>query len=107
MAKFNMNPLKNPMPAQDPEIRNGNFDEVVAALMAELNDVYSVGTFDKFISHKIGGSFNLYADAMDLAYPNGGNSVEEEIAEGEVTVEGEVVESEAVEAESEETPAAE
>lgn len=83
---------------------NGNFDEVIAALMAELNDVYSVGTFDKFISHKIGGSFNLYADAMDLAYPNGGNPVEEEIAEGDEAVEGEVVEGEA-EVETEEAPA--
>ena len=33
--KFNMNPLKNPMPAQDPEIRNGNFDEVALGYSAE------------------------------------------------------------------------
>ena len=25
MAKFNMNPLKNPMPTQEPDVRNGNF----------------------------------------------------------------------------------
>ena len=36
MAKFNMNPLKNPMPAQDPEIRNGNFDEVALGYTAEM-----------------------------------------------------------------------
>ena len=34
-AKFNMNPLKNPMPAQDPEIRNGNFEEVALGYTAE------------------------------------------------------------------------
>ena len=28
-VKFNMNPLKNPMPTQDAEVRNGNFDEVI------------------------------------------------------------------------------
>ena len=33
--KFNMNPLKNPMPTQDPEIRNGNFDEVALGYSAE------------------------------------------------------------------------
>ena len=36
MAKFNMNPLKNPMPAQDPEIRNGNFNEVALGYTAEM-----------------------------------------------------------------------
>ncbi|MBR1974334.1 MAG: NADPH-dependent glutamate synthase [Clostridia bacterium] len=35
-AKFNMNPLKNPMPAQDPEIRNGNFEEVALGYTAEM-----------------------------------------------------------------------
>ena len=35
MAKFNMNPLKNPMPSQDPEIRNGNFQEVALGYTAE------------------------------------------------------------------------
>ena len=34
--KFNMNPLKNPMPAQDPQIRNGNFDEVALGYTAEM-----------------------------------------------------------------------
>ncbi|MBQ7912132.1 MAG: NADPH-dependent glutamate synthase [Clostridia bacterium] len=34
--KFNMNPLKNPMPAQDPKIRNGNFDEVALGYTAEM-----------------------------------------------------------------------
>ncbi len=35
MAKFNMSPLKNPMPAQEPEIRNGNFEEVALGYTAE------------------------------------------------------------------------
>ncbi|MBQ7368959.1 MAG: NADPH-dependent glutamate synthase [Clostridia bacterium] len=35
MAKFNMNPLKNPMPAQDPLVRNGNFEEVALGYTAE------------------------------------------------------------------------
>ena len=35
MAKFNMNPLKNPMPTQDPEVRNGNFKEVALGYTAE------------------------------------------------------------------------
>ena len=34
--KFNMNPLKNPMPAQDPMVRNGNFDEVALGYTAEM-----------------------------------------------------------------------
>ena len=36
MAKFNMNPLKNPMPAQDPKVRNGNFKEVALGYTAEM-----------------------------------------------------------------------
>ena len=36
MAKFNMNPLKNPMPAQDPQVRNGNFEEVALGYTAEI-----------------------------------------------------------------------
>ena len=36
MAKFNMNPLKNPMPAQDPNVRNGNFEEVALGYTAEM-----------------------------------------------------------------------
>ena len=36
MAKFNMNPLKNPMPTQDPAIRNGNFNEVALGYTAEM-----------------------------------------------------------------------
>ena len=36
MAKFNMNPLKNPMPAQDPQVRNGNFEEVALGYTAEM-----------------------------------------------------------------------
>ena len=35
MAKFNMNPLKNPMPTQDAEVRNGNFEEVALGYTAE------------------------------------------------------------------------
>ena len=35
MAKFNMNPLKNPMPTQEPDVRNGNFDEVALGYTAE------------------------------------------------------------------------
>ena len=34
--KFNMNPSKNPMPAQDPAIRNGNFDEVALGYTEEM-----------------------------------------------------------------------
>ena len=34
--KFNMNPLKNPMPTQDPEVRNGNFEEVALGYTAEM-----------------------------------------------------------------------
>ncbi len=34
--KFNMNPLKNPMPTQDPEIRSGNFEEVALGYTAEM-----------------------------------------------------------------------
>ena len=33
--KFNMNPLKTPMPTQDPEIRNGNFKEVALGYTEE------------------------------------------------------------------------
>ncbi len=36
MAKFNMNPLKNPMPAQDPQVRNGNFEEVALGYTDEM-----------------------------------------------------------------------
>ena len=36
MAKFNMNPLKNPMPAQDPQVRNGNFKEVALGYTEEM-----------------------------------------------------------------------
>ena len=35
MAKFNMSPTKNPMPTQDPAVRNGNFDEVALGYLAE------------------------------------------------------------------------
>ena len=35
MAKFNMTPLKNPMPTQDPMVRNGNFNEVALGYTAE------------------------------------------------------------------------
>ena len=35
MAKFNMAPLKNPMPTQDPQVRNGNFEEVALGYTAE------------------------------------------------------------------------
>ncbi len=35
-VKFNMNPLKNPMPTQDPEVRNGNFEEVALGYTAEM-----------------------------------------------------------------------
>ena len=33
--KFNMTPLKNPMPTQDPMVRNGNFNEVALGYTAE------------------------------------------------------------------------
>ncbi len=36
MAKFNMNPLKNAMPGQDPKVRNGNFKEVALGYTAEM-----------------------------------------------------------------------
>ena len=35
-VKFNMAPLKNPMPAQDPQVRNGNFEEVALGYTAEM-----------------------------------------------------------------------
>jgi len=34
--KFNMSPLKNPMPTQDPMVRNGNFEEVALGYTAEM-----------------------------------------------------------------------
>ncbi|MBQ8283462.1 MAG: NADPH-dependent glutamate synthase [Clostridia bacterium] len=34
--KFNMNPLKNAMPTQDPMVRNGNFNEVALGYTAEM-----------------------------------------------------------------------
>ena len=36
MPKFNMNPLKNPMPSQAPDVRNGNFEEVALGYTAEM-----------------------------------------------------------------------
>ena len=36
MAKFNMCPLKNPMPTQDAQVRNGNFEEVALGYTAEM-----------------------------------------------------------------------
>ena len=36
MPKFNMNPLKNPMPSQDPDVRNKNFQEVALGYTAEM-----------------------------------------------------------------------
>ncbi len=36
MAKFNMSPLKNPMPTQDADVRNGNFNEVALGYTAEM-----------------------------------------------------------------------
>ena len=36
MATFNMKPLKNPMPTQDPNVRNGNFNEVALGYTAEM-----------------------------------------------------------------------
>ncbi|MBE5747935.1 MAG: NADPH-dependent glutamate synthase [Clostridiales bacterium] len=35
MPPFNMQPLKNPMPTQDPQIRNGNFNEVALGYTEE------------------------------------------------------------------------
>ena len=35
MPKFNMNPKKNPMPSQAPDVRNGNFKEVALGYTAE------------------------------------------------------------------------
>ncbi len=34
--KFNMSPLTNPMPTQDPEVRNGNFNEVALGYTPEM-----------------------------------------------------------------------
>ena len=36
MAKFNMNPLTNPMPTQDPQVRNVNFNEVALGYTPEM-----------------------------------------------------------------------
>ena len=36
MAKFNMRPDKNPMPCQDPDVRNKNFKEVALGYTAEM-----------------------------------------------------------------------
>ncbi len=36
MPKFNMNPLKNPMPSQEPDVRNHNFKEVTLGYTAEM-----------------------------------------------------------------------
>ena len=36
MPKFNMTPLKNPMPAQEPEVRNKNFKEVALGYTEEM-----------------------------------------------------------------------
>ena len=36
MAKFNMSPLTNPMPTQDPNVRNGNFNEVALGYTPEM-----------------------------------------------------------------------
>lgn len=36
MPKFNMNPLKNPMPAQEPDVRNKNFKEVALGYTEEM-----------------------------------------------------------------------
>ena len=36
MPKFNMNPKKNPMPSQAPDVRNGNFKEVALGYTAEM-----------------------------------------------------------------------
>ncbi len=36
MAKFNMSPLTNPMPTQDPDVRNGNFNEVALGYTPEM-----------------------------------------------------------------------
>lgn len=36
MPKFNMNPLKNPMPSQEPDVRNKNFKEVTLGYTPEM-----------------------------------------------------------------------
>ncbi len=36
MALFNMDPLKTPMPTQDADVRNGNFEEVALGYTAEM-----------------------------------------------------------------------
>lgn len=56
----------------------GNFDEIMTNLIEELGDVYPDGSFEKFISHKIGGDYYKFAEAMNKAYPNGGKKVETE-----------------------------
>ena len=35
-VKFNMNPKKNPMPSQDPNVRNKNFKEVTLGYTEEM-----------------------------------------------------------------------
>ena len=35
MANFNMNPKKNPMPTQEPQVRARNFDEVALGYTEE------------------------------------------------------------------------
>ena len=35
MPPFNMQPLKNPMPTQDANVRKGNFDEVTLGYTAQ------------------------------------------------------------------------
>ena len=37
MAKFNMSPKRNEMPAQDPAVRARNFDEVALGYSEETN----------------------------------------------------------------------
>ncbi len=84
----------------------GNFDEIMTNLLDELGDVYPDGSFEKFISHKIGGDYYKFAEAMNLAYPNGGNSVEEaedaEIANSDVAGSDEITSEPEVEVEADE-----
>lgn len=46
---------------------NGDFDATIDALMEELDDVYNIGNFSVFISHRIGGDFYNFAEARNLA----------------------------------------
>ncbi len=49
----------------------GDYDELIEKITDELGDVYADGSFERFISHKIGGDFYKYADYLVETYPGG------------------------------------